>query len=159
MYLYRVCSREEYDIIERDKSFQNVGTRGEFFLLLNKDQDLSSHNYNFNNKYLHFYEDRDNIFFRGLEKGKIIYVLDIDDKRLEGKEGFGNYFDYSKMHTENILEYALEVDSLSYNDICLVQEITEDISLSEVLYDDTNSKIITIYDKDKPYQKRKDPKF
>ena len=38
MFLYRTCSREEYDIIERDKSFQNVGTRGEFFLLLNQDK-------------------------------------------------------------------------------------------------------------------------
>lgn len=152
MYLYRICSREEYDIIEKDKSFKNLGIIGSMCESIDSGNEIIHHLYHPELSYIHFYGDIKNIYYDEPKKGDRMYVIDINEEKISET---GILFNYSKICIGDVIEFAINVDVLSYDDIVSIREVTKDISFSNIDHNGIYERLKTIYSKDKPYQKKK----
>ena len=58
MYVYRICDKEEIDIIFNYKSFKLVGDYGSKYIKNQIERNVNNHNYDENEKYLHFFKKK-----------------------------------------------------------------------------------------------------
>ena len=140
MLVYRLCNKKEIDIILNDKSFENVGK------VCKKNSNVNTHSYIDNKKYLHFFKDKDSIFYLNTSKDMCICIYDVPKDLLEESEGKGCYFDNFNFRDKCIItEYAIETSSIYFNYLLKIDKILDYIDIEECLYDDIFSKTETLY--------------
>ena len=144
MLVYRLCQEKEINEIMDNKSFDNVGRH---YTVNNR---VNTHNYRDDKKYLHFFKDRDSIFYCSTSSGNYICTYDIpNDVLLEGK-GIGHFLDrISFKHLQDAEEYAIITDNLSFDYLEKVELIKESMDVEDLLFNEMDDKLETIYEKEK----------
>lgn len=129
MIVYRICKRTELQKIFEYNNFTNVGYN---FSIL----DLNTHNYNKNSKYLHFFKNKESIFYLRTLKDRYICVYDIPEDILNRYKGIGYYLDYINYRILNeVTEYAIENNVIDLKFLKQVGYIKRDIEFEEYLDD------------------------
>ena len=140
MVVYRICKKEEIEHIFNDKNFKNVGKTFE----INKN--TNTHLYTADKKYIHFFKDKDSIFYLDTCADMYICTYCIPDSLLERHYGVGFYLDRTNFRTlEKVSEYAIENELINFNQLLKIERIKEYIDIEDYIYYDITSKIQTIY--------------
>lgn len=141
MIVYRVCKEDEINLIFANKDFLDVGSNFSC-------SEISTHKYNENKKYLHFFQKKDSILYLGVLKGRYICTYDIPEDILECHRGIGYYYNYFNYRNLNAVEeYAIETDLIKMSFLKSVGYIKEDIDFDDFIDDyDTANFIDVIYD-------------
>lgn len=140
MIVYRICKKEEIDKIFHDRSFQNVGK------VCERNERTNTHLYVKNKKYMHFFKDKESIFYLETTKDMFICTYDIPNYLLEKHSGVGFYYDmFNFKNLEEVSEYAIESELINYDYLLKVEEILEYIDIEEYMDGDVSSRIKTIY--------------
>ena len=140
MIVYRICKKDEIDIILNDKTFQKIGKVCE----INKS--INTHLYINNKKYIHFFKDKDSIFYLDTTADMYICTYDIPNYLLETHYGIGLYLDkFNFKNLEKVSEYAIENEFINFNQLLKIERILEYIDIDDYMYDDISSKIEIIY--------------
>ncbi|MBQ2946508.1 MAG: HD domain-containing protein [Bacilli bacterium] len=140
MVVYRICKKEEIEHIFNDKNFKNVGKSFE----INKN--TNTHLYTADKKYIHFFKDKDSIFYLDTCADMYICTYCIPDSLLESHYGVGFYLDRTDFRTlEKVSEYAIENEFINFNQLLKIERIKEYIDIEDYIYYDITSKIETIY--------------
>lgn len=130
MIVYRICKKEEIQEIFRDNSFTNVGS-------YSCDSNLNTHHYDKNNKYLHFFLNKDSIFYLRTLKDRYICVYDMPEDILEQYKGIGYYWDYINYKNLNeVIEYAVEISNIKMAYLKQIGYIKQDLDYEDFLEDD-----------------------
>lgn len=138
MEVYRICFSDEINRIIKRKNFKNVGHT----YVHTK---VNTHNYNTKTKYLHFFEQKDSIFYRSTVKGKYICTYDIPEELLNEYFGYGYYLNYFTFKNTNLIEeYAIPTSILKIEYLKKVEFIKEDIDISDYIDDNTLSKCLEV---------------
>lgn len=135
MLVYRVCSKDEIDIINREKNFDNVGKKYKSNILLN------NFKYDTKLRYLHFFENYSDILYHNTLKGKYMCIYDIPEDVLYNYSGIGFYLDY--INFRNIVkvnEFAIPVKILFYKYLVDYYELKDDLDYEDFL--DCNKKMV-----------------
>lgn len=142
MIVYRVCKNEELQIIFKDNGFTNVGYNF-------NDSNLNTHQYSKNNKYLHFFLNKDSIFYLRTLKDRYICIYDIPEEILNKYEGMGYYWDYINYKTLNeVVEYAIEISNIRMEYLKQVSYIKQDLDYEALLEDcDLSEYVDVIYNR------------
>ena len=140
MIVYRICSKNEIEMIFQEQSFCNVGN----FFKTNKN--INTHLYQENKKYIHFFKDFDSIFYLNTTSNMFICTYNIPNYLLEEKSGEGFYPDYFN-HTslQKVCEFAIENEYINFNYLLKIDKILDFIDIEDYLYYDISDKIKTIY--------------
>lgn len=129
MIVYRICKKEELQKVIEDNNFTNTGYNFSV-------SDLNTHNYNKNSKYLHFFLNKESIFYLRTLKDRYICVYDIPEDILNRYKGIGYYWDYINYRTLNkVTEYAIENKVIDLKFLKQVSYIKRDIDFEEYLDD------------------------
>lgn len=129
MIVYRICKMAELKKIFEDNNFTNVGYNF-------SNSDLNTHNYNKSSKYLHFFLNKDSIFYLRTLKDRFICVYDIPEYILNRYKGIGYYWDYINYRTLNeVIEYAIENNVIDLKFLKRVSYIKCDVEFEEYLVD------------------------
>lgn len=140
MIVYRICKKDEINIILNDKSFQNVGKVCEI------NENINTHLYIDNKKYIHFFKDKDSIFYLDTTPDMFICTYDIPSYLLEKHYGIGFYLDkFNFRNLEKVSEYAIENEFINFNHLLKIERLLEYIDIEDYIYEDISSKIETIY--------------
>lgn len=126
MLVYRVCSSEEIIKLFNDGNFSNIGN---YF----NENKLNTHNYNSDKKYLHFFQNIENVIYVET-KGRFLCTYDIPNEILEKYKGFGNYLDsFNFSSLVSILEYAIEVDEMDFEYLESIDRINSCLEFEDCL--------------------------
>lgn len=140
MIVYRICKKEEIKHILNDKNFKNVGKTFEI------NENANTHLYINDKKYIHFFKDKDSIFYLGTTADMYICTYDIPNYLLETHYGIGFYLDkFNFKNLEKVSEYAIENEFINFNQLLKIERILEYIDIDDYMSDDISSKIETIY--------------
>lgn len=140
MIVYRVCKKEEIDTILNDHNFQNVGK----FCQIN--DNLNTHSYADNKRYIHFFKDKASIFYVDLTQDMFICTYNIPNYLLEKFYGVGFYLDRfaeESLEVEELDEYAIENEFINFDYLLKIERILEPLSASD--YYSHNAKTETVY--------------
>lgn len=141
MLVYRVAKEEEIKTLLNEESLENVGRE----CVVNSK--LNNHNYLSGKRYLHFYPDYGSIFYTNSGDNRYICTYDIPDDVLEPHKGIGYYLDreyYERL--EEVTEYAVEVEYLSFSNLKKVEMMTDLVLFEDYCYGDYGDYIQTIYE-------------
>ena len=149
MEVYRICNKEEIDTLLNDKDFINVGKEGHIFIQQQIKDDTNNHNYEPNEKYLHFFKNYHSIFYLNTNEGYYICTYNIPDEILKDGYGIGYYWDFINFsHQVNAEEYAINIKNLKFDYLEKIDEITEYIDVEDYLYNSPIEDFLTtIYNK------------
>lgn len=152
MIVYRICDKEEVEQILQDNNFNHVGNYGSKY----KDKDINTHDYKENEKYLHFFKNKDAICFMSTVEGRCICTYDIPEEILEESVGVGQYWEYLNFrYLVNEEEYAIKTRRLEYDFLIQVDEVINYIDAEDYLFDYSLEGFVkTIYQKEKQKVKR-----
>lgn len=140
MLVYRICKKDEIDMIFNDRNFKNVGK------VCKINDNINTHVYKNNKKYIHFFKNKDSIFYLNTTKEMYVCTYDIPIYLLETHYGVGFYLDkFNFRNLEKVSEYAIENESISFNYLLRIEKILEYIDIDDYMHDDISSKIETIY--------------
>jgi len=140
MIVYRICSKDEIEMIFRDKLFHNIGN----FFEINKN--TNTHLYKNNKKYIHFFKDFNSIFYLDTTPDMFICTYDIPNYLLGKHYGEGFYLDcFNCRSLQKVSEYAIENEFINFNYLLKIDKILEFIDIEDYMYSDITSKIETIY--------------
>ena len=135
MLVYRVCSYTEIVRLLEEKSFENIGKDGKELIKLQQEKNINSHEYNFRNKYLHFFKDKSSIFYMHLEN-VFLCTYNIDDELLNSKEKEGYYLDLVNFRSiVSVPEYAIENSLLKFDNLEKVEYIDEFLDIDDYFVD------------------------
>ena len=150
MLVYRLCKDDEIREILKSRKFKKVGKSFKI------NANANTHKYIEGIKYLHFFDKKDSIFYFDTASGCYICTYDIPCELLDITRGIGIYLDRIKFHTfEQVCEYAIPNNYLSFNYLMKIEEITEDMDFDDYLYDNMDNKLVTIYEKEIKHDKEK----
>ena len=122
MKVYRLCDKNEIDIVFKSKSFNSVGNKFEI------DPKKNTHQYLQDTEYIHFFKKPISLLYLSLLKGKYICVYNIPDSILQQYEGTGLYLDFIFFRNlHQIAEYAIPSKNLEFNYLEKIFLINEDI--------------------------------
>lgn len=140
MLVYRICQKNEIETILKDKTFINAG---KYYEINNK---KNTHKYLINKKYIHFFKDKDSIFYLNTDAKMYICTYNIPNHLLETHYGIGYYLDriYYK-NLEKVDEYAIENEFISFNYLLKIEKIIKYIDIEDYINNDISSKIEIIY--------------
>lgn len=127
--VYRICKKEELYEIFKGNSFINSGSACSITR-------LNTHRYESSNKYLHFFQNKSNIFYLRTLKDRYLCVYDIPSDILQKHKGVGYYWDYINFKTLNeVVEYAIETDDMNFEYLKQVSYIKKDIDYDDLIDD------------------------
>lgn len=150
MLVYRLCKEEEVKEILKSKKFKNVG---KCFKINDRN---NTHKYIENRKYLHFFDQIVNLFHFDTCQEYYICTYDIPNELLAKYKGIGYYLDCFNCRThEQVVEYAIPSNYMSFDYLLKVEEIWEDMDVDDYLYHNMDKKMITIYEKERSEEKKK----
>lgn len=143
MLVYRVCRKEEILKLFDKYDMNDIGN---YFSIT----EVNNHHYEPNQKYLHFFKDKDSIL-HFLLKDKYLCIYDIPEDILKQYEGIGYYLDYFKFAVKiEVDEYAIKCHELSFDYLEKVYYINEEIDLDDYLDDSELTNFLDcIYEKEK----------
>ena len=148
MLVYRICDDREITTIINERSFNNIGKK---YISNNK---LSTHKYDPNKKYIHFFKKYSDIFYLNTAEKTYICIYDIPDNILEQSKGIGFYIDRMMMRNlESVEEYAIDIDLLSFDYLIQADKIQGLLLYEEYLGNDYRDKIIKGYINSKTLKK------
>jgi len=143
MLVYRLCKEEEIKEILDTRKFKNVGKSFKI------NASANTHKYIDKEKYLHFFNKKDDVLYFNTPSGYFICTYDIPYKLLDRFNGIGFYFDRVKFRTlEQVIEYAIPINYISFENLVKIEEIKDDIDYDDYLYNNMDNKLITIYEKE-----------
>lgn len=129
MIVYRICKKEELEKIFMDNSFLNVGYKFDI-------SNLNTHQYNKNSRYLHFFLDKDSMFYLRTLKDRYVCIYDIPCDILKKYEGIGYYYDYINYSNLNeVIECAVETSNIKIDYLKQVSYIKKDIDYEDLIDD------------------------
>ena len=144
MLVYRVCQEKEINEIMESKSFDTVGRH------YTVNDRVNTHCYRDDKKYLHFFKDRDSIFYCNTSSGNYVCTYDIPDEILLESKGKGYFLDrFAFKHVQEAEEYAIVTDNLSFDYLAKVELIKESMDIEDLLFDEMDDKLMTVYEKEK----------
>lgn len=109
MIVYRLCSPEEAEVILQKNCFDDVGNCFE------NDHLVSSHIYEPNVKYMHFFKELLSILYRDPVPNYIICFYDIPDEKLKVSAGIGLYHEFIfKSSLVKVTEYAVKSNEIKF---------------------------------------------
>ena len=140
MIVYRICKKKEIDMILNEKNFYNIGKTYEI------NEKVNTHQYKNNQKYIHFFKNKDSIFYLNITQDMFICTYDIPLYLLVKHYGTGFYLDrFNFTNLEIVKEYAIENELIDFNYLLKIERLVEYIDIENYMYDDISSKIETIY--------------
>ena len=102
MKVYRIASRIEIDKFLTNKSFDKIGSK------FNETCINNNHHYQMDTYYMHFFDNKSDIFYFYNCLKRFICTYDIPDEILNEYSGIGKYFSkYRYQKEEYVLEYAI----------------------------------------------------
>lgn len=141
MNVYRLCNESEINEILNTKSFINTGK------ICNNNVKLNNHKYKSNQRYLHFFRNKDSLFYLNLKQGTYICIYDIPIELLEKYNGIGYYLDILFMEKlEGITEYAIPSDEIVFNYLQKVDKVINYIDFEDSFNFNYKNKLETVYD-------------
>lgn len=147
MLVYRICSKQEIEQILNYNEFTAIGNYG--LTYLNNNKNKNNHMYKLDKLYLHFFKNKDSIFYMDTSEDRFICTYDIPEDILKTGMGTGkypNYFNFN--HLINVCEYAIESSLISFEYLLKVERIKEYIDIEDYMYDNELSEFVdAIYDK------------
>ena len=153
MLVYRICNEKEKDLIEKEESFSDIGKVWE------ENEKKSTHTYEKEKKYLHFFKNYDGVFLLKTTQNHYICTYDFEESLLEESKGIGYYWDrLSFKSIEKVEEYAIPSEKIQYDNLLKMDRITEEIDFEEYVDNSFIEKLETIYEKEKPKVLKKENK-
>ena len=144
MKVYRLCKRDEVDLILDKKQLNGLGK-----VCLN-DPKLNNHIYDCNKKYMHFFEDKGSLFYLCVTTGTYICTYDIPDDLIGKYKGEGYYLDREFLRVlQSVSEYAIPSDELSFEYLNRIERVKSYVDYEDYLYDGDILEVETIYDSEK----------
>ena len=102
MLVYRVCSKSEITKFINNKSFNKTGSNRYF------NNEHNNHNYIPNTFYMHFFKNKEDIFYLSNTLKRFICTFDIDENILNKYQGIGKYINKSNLRKDDyVIEYAI----------------------------------------------------
>ena len=140
MLVYRICTEEEIQTIFQEMSFEKIGKK---YSINDK---INTHQYEKDKKYIHFFSNYLDTFFKNSSNKNYICTYDIQEDVLNQFAGTGYYLDRDVYQfTEEVREYAIEADKIHYKDLKMIDLITEDIDFEDLIDNTYQNKIVNIY--------------
>ena len=154
MLVYRVCHKDEYEVIFKEHSLINIGNT---YSHLNPA--VNTHQYKPDVRYIHFFEKLMDITYWYSYEGNYVCTYDIPDDLLKNYRGIGYYNEQIKFRTQNkVPEFAVPSNLVDFNYLVKVEYIKETI-LFEDFFDDYYKQFLeTVYDVQGPSLERKGSK-
>lgn len=116
MIVYRICDEREKELLLNN---------GEFIIGNNWNINASStHNYNSEVKYIHFFNEIESVLLFNSVKGYYICEYDIDDDIVNKYTGVGNYYD-DNGDMVSAMECAIPNSELSFSNLESIREIKD----------------------------------
>lgn len=134
MFVYRVCSYEEIEFIFKNYDFSEVGN---YF----KESGLNTHFYDANERYIHFFHDKEGIMNRTL-KNQYLCVYNIPDEILKDCDGIGYYSDDCFETYIEVKEYAVKSSQIKFDYLIKVDRINAYIDLDDYIEDSELTKFL-----------------
>ena len=126
--VYRLCNPVEIQEILNSKCFQNVGK------VCRNNPKYNNHQYQENQKYLHFFQNYDSLFYLYVKKGTYICEYDIPEEILEKYKGTGIYLDRIFMEKlESVTEYAIPSEKIEWDYSQKVDRVMLDYDIEDYL--------------------------
>jgi len=143
MLVYRICTQDELSILLNERSLDNVAMYCEI------DDRVNTHKYKKDKKYIHFFSEYGDVFYYDSKERRFICTYDISEDILENSKGIGYYLDrYLLRYIQKVPEYAVESDLVSFDDLKLVEEMTDNIFYEDYVDDEYRDKIQMVYQAD-----------
>lgn len=144
MLVYRVCSQKEISTIFQEKSLKSIGK------VYPRNPKYNTHAYHKNQKYIHFFEYFEDIFYLNSSHRNIICTYDLPEDVLKDFMGFGFYLDCFYYETlQEVVEYAVPCEKVRFSSLQKVEEITDTIFIEDYIEGHFREKIETVYDSSK----------
>ena len=142
MLVYRVCKEDEIKKILDEKSFKNVGSK---YKIIRK---ISTHKYDQDKKYLHFFHDYDSLFYLATSEKHYICTYDIPELILKQFEGLGYYYDRIYLEKlESVDEFAIPIEKIDFSYLKKVDKIRKNINFEDYVLGNYIDNLQTIYNK------------
>ncbi len=122
--LYRLCNKEEIDILLKNKNFEELGSK------MKNNEKKNNFDYREDTKYIHFFKDKDNILYLNCSKGKYVCSYLIPENIVNAYSGIGKYLDF--MFFRNIVEIeevAIPITLMDYNYLDSVEKLIDDYDI------------------------------
>ncbi len=150
MLVYRICKEQELKTIFQEKSFDNIGDH------YKNDINKSTHTYEENHKYIHFFEDYTDVFYLDSSERRYICTYDLDKDLLEQGKGIGFYLDRIMYQFKQcVVEYSIENEKINFNDLKKIEVIEEEIDFEDLLDNSYLNKLSCLYENTKEKEKDK----
>ncbi len=150
MIVYRLCTYGEVQEILQNQNMLSVGKAGKDLISIQQTQNVSSHNYNFQKNYLHFYPEKSYVFYLNVDSN-CICTYNIPDELLADRLGEGYYLDLANHRRKvRIPEYSVDVSLLSFDYLEKVEYAREYIDIDDYFADSTLTECVDVlYNKEK----------
>lgn len=130
MIVYRLCSKEEVDLILERRELTEIGKT------FSNNKELNNHNYDSNRKYLHFFASKSSLFYLCVTTGTYICTYDIPTDILNKYIGEGYYLDRLYLKNLNkVIEYAVPSDEILFEYLQKIERIKSYVDYEDYLYD------------------------
>lgn len=127
MKVYRLCRKDEFQNILKEKSFKNVG--GYY-----SDFGCNKHTYQNDKKYLHFFITKSDILYLKSLNGRYICEYEIPKKICEKFIGTGKYWDFINFcELVEVKELAIPINCLKFDYLISVNKIIKDIDFEDMI--------------------------
>ena len=141
MFVYRICSKQKIERILNYKEFTMIGNYGAIYLNDKK----NTHKYKLDKLYLHFFKNKDSIFYLDTSEDRFICTYDIPEDILETGMGIGKYLYYFNFsHLLNVCEYAIESSLISFDYLLKVERINKYVDIEDYMYDNEISEFVDV---------------
>ena len=138
MKVYRVCNKEEFDIIMDERSLINIGGLYEVISALN------THSYKSDVRYMHFFKRLVDIGLWDTEQDHYICTYDMPETFLDDYQGLGTYYFYNE--SIDVFEYAIPSSLVSFDYLKKIQHIDEFITWDDLVNSNRyRRKLTTVY--------------
>lgn len=140
MLVYRICKKDEIENILRNRGFYNVGKN------FHIDKKKNTHPYENDKKYLHFFKNKDSIFYLNTDVNYFICTYDIPNHLLAKNVGIGFYLDRTNFDKlEEVEEFAIESKQIKFDYLLKIEAILDNIDFEDYIFEDIAYKVETIY--------------
>lgn len=108
MLIYRVCNKLEITNLINNRNFDKIGSNNYF------NNNYNNHNYLPNTFYMHFFKNKEDIFYLSNTLKRFICTFDIDENLLNKYQGIGKYINKINLRKDDyVIEYAIPSNLIS----------------------------------------------
>ena len=127
MKVFRLCDKNEIELILTQKSFSNIGHECEICSTKN------THTYIPGKKYLHFFEKEISLLYLFLKESTFVCIYDIPKDILNQTKGVGYYLNFINFtHLDEVTEYAIESEQVEFNYLKQVYAVKFDLDFDYI---------------------------